>query len=166
MIGSLPAIFSATVLVLIFITKDRKKFTPDQSLKLMPLFMCAILATFVIAYTTAGPETALSSLEALYCFISGSKAGVFYFWGGVLILLALAPFITQRSGGCWVFGSNAAGFILLILAITVIVPTKHCGTFDSVNRILTQIMPVLVFYVVLRYGAKGPFQLSRRRSAE
>lgn len=165
-IGSLPAIFLATVLILLFITKDREKLVFDQLLKLMPSLMCAVLATFVIVYTATRPESALSSLEALYCFVSGADAGVFYFWGGVFILLIFTPFVTQQTDACWIFGVNATGFILIILAITVMVPTKHCGVTDSINRILTQIMPVLMFYLVLRYGTKSNFQSSRRRSAE
>lgn len=156
-IGSLPAIFSATVLFLIFITKDRQEFILYRLLKLMPWLMCAVLVIFVIVYTVTRPESALPPLEALYCFVSGAHAGVFYFWGGGVILLILAPFVTQHTDACWIFGLNAAGFILIILAITVIVPTKHCGVTDSLNRMLTQIMPVLMFYLVMRYGTKRNF---------
>jgi len=154
--GALPSVFAAAALLLAWIQVSRGARWPERVFSAMPWIMCALLVLFSVVYTGLRPETALSSLEALYCYLSEPRFGVVIFWGAVAILLLLAPLVTRRIDGDWIFGANAAGFILVLLAITVITPWKHCGSGDSGNRILTQIMPIVLFYLVLRYGSKQP----------
>jgi hypothetical protein len=159
--GALPSAFAATALILTWIQISRGARWPERVITAMPWVMCAVLALFSVAYTSLRPETALSSLEALYCYLSEPKFGVVIFWSAVIILLLLAPLVTRRVEGAGIFGANALGYILILLAITVITPWKHCGAGDSGNRILTQIMPVVLFYLVLRYGSRLPSYLPR-----
>ena len=106
-------------------------------------------------------ERSLKPLEALYCYVAGANAGVSNFWSGMFILLLLIPFLTRGNDAEWIFAANAGGFILLVFSITVIAPWKHCGVHDSANRILTQIMPIVLFYFVLRFGDFRSHKLSR-----
>ncbi|RPG01911.1 MAG: hypothetical protein CBC23_004100 [Rhodospirillaceae bacterium TMED63] len=160
-LGALPTAFAATAILLSWLHIKLGSSWPDWLIQKMPLVMCGVLTLFIFTCILMLGERSLKPLEALYCYVAGANAGVSNFWSGMFILLLLIPFLTRGNDAEWIFAANAGGFILLVFSITVIAPWKHCGVHDSANRILTQIMPIVLFYFVLRFGDFRSHKLSR-----
>ncbi len=152
--GALPGAFAAIILLLTWLHDSREAAWADRLIVNMPWIMCGFLAVFAVAYIALRPDMAARPLAAFYCYLSRPINGAFYFWAATAILLAAMPLVTERIEGEKIFVANAAGFLLVLLAITLVTPWKHCGPMDSGNRILTQIMPVVMFWLVLRYSRK------------
>ena len=121
-------------------------------LEFLPTLMFTSLAVFIAAYAVYHPESALNAAAMFGCFLGDPAKGVTVFWGGAAIGFMLIPFFSRRIPGDSALFVSLLGFLLVLAAIGVQTPWKHCGTHDSTNRILVTVMPLAAFFILLKLG--------------
>jgi len=151
-IGVLPGIFGVAVCTLVLSERMRTSLSMNRAVMLLPWLMVVCLSGFIVAYGLTHQETAFKSLAQYGCYLGNPSLGATFFWAAAVALVLSAPFLTDRFPGETTFVFSIVGFLLVLAAIGVLTPWKHCGTHDSTNRILAHIMPTVIFYIVIKYG--------------
>lgn len=151
-IGALPAAIAAGGIALCFFSSHTRFYWAGTLLHRLPYVMLASLGLIIVAYVVVRPDQAWRGLSAVACYASTSKNGVAYFWGVVFVGYALAWWRLPRGQAETLIVLGAFGFIMVVLAIAVQTPWKACAPTDSGNRLLTQIMPVILFPLIVWFG--------------
>lgn len=151
-IGILPGLFGLMMACVALPGMVHRFPWLDKLVSLLPGLMIGMLLVFIIGFAISHIDVTAKALSAYACFFGDPYKGATVFWCGMAIATILVPFLSDRIEGEDVFVTTIIGFLLVVLAIAVQLPWKHCGTHDSTNRILVTIMPTVIFYIMARLG--------------
>ena len=152
-IGAAPGLFGAATALILWPRLIQRTPNLHRVVEALPPLMISGLVAFIVLYGMMKPEITINALYKYACFIGDPALGSTFFWGGMCALTLLMTFIRGNLQDEKIFVYVIMGYILVVIAIAIQVPWKHCGSHDSTNRILVHIMPTLVFYMLLRFVA-------------
>jgi hypothetical protein len=117
----------------------------------LPQAMLALLVLFVAASFALAPEHMWISLTAIYqnTFFDGLWSATWY----ILIPLLLAALWLPRFGFEEIFSYSIPLFMFLVIGLVFGRSPYHLAWSDSANRLMTQLAPIVIFYLLVKYGA-------------
>jgi hypothetical protein len=123
----------------------------ERLAKAGPSFMLIAGAAATIVVIVLKPEMMSESLESLRgnLFISGRWGWTWVFVAVLLGVSVALPRISRQE--CWTVGLGMFWMLIFVLAVFREKPYRP-GWGDSANRLITQSLPIVVMYLVVRFG--------------
>jgi hypothetical protein len=157
-IGAPPGIFGA-LLLFVALVEGRGgrdgvlEHLSDRFLAGLPALMIATLIAVLAGHILAWPDTFWSTLHGLFAVMATPDMGGLGYGTAVIALLVLSLAVNPRPPWVWTIGVPVAAFlIVLALADVHLDGFPHWGG-GSLTRMVTHVMPTLLFYVLVRFVA-------------
>ena len=129
----------------------------DRLAALLPNVMVATLSAIVAAHAVAAPQRFSTAMRGLIAIFEDPGMGFAPFAVAVAALLILSLAWRPRVPGTWAIMVPVLSYLLiLILADFHLDGMPHWGRFAALTRILSHVLPTMLFCALLPYFQRDP----------
>ncbi|MCP4374518.1 MAG: hypothetical protein GY797_41410 [Deltaproteobacteria bacterium] len=129
---------------------SRLRWVENYILPILPMLMIGGLLCALVFVFVQKPTHMHTSLGNIW------QNMIFYGWWGatwlIVFILLLFAFLQPKIPYEHLFSYGIAAFFMLLLALSFMRSPYRLVWWDSANRIITHIIPIVFFYLLLKYG--------------
>jgi hypothetical protein len=153
-IGAPPGIFGVLLLVAAAWRRAASAIWLERAVAALPMAMIATLIAVLAGHATVKPDVVAGSLRGAVAIFADPSLGATGYGVAVVALFLLAPFAAPRVPAAWIILVPSVAY-LIVLALTDVHLDgfPHWGPGASLTRMMSHVLPTLLFYVLVRYAA-------------